>query len=214
MKNRIELLNIDCMQYMSTQEDNAFDLACVDPPYGIGKNWNKDTVSKFYKHKSSYDNKNIPDEKYFLELFRVSKNQIIWGANYFWKYLKPTSNIIWWDKLIRPEKHLRSAGELAWTSITRWPANQFTFSWNGCATSEPRSGIHPHEKPIALYKWLLNNYAKKGQTILDTHLGSGSSAIAAYYFGCDFVGCEIDKDYFNATQKRFDHETRQMVLFG
>ncbi len=206
----IKILNIDCMEYMADWPDNAFDIAIVDPPYGIGKNWKKDKKSQFYRHNSSYDNEKRPDKKYFKELFRVSQDQIIWGANYFWDHLRPTSHIIWWDK--KNTVQFRSDGELAWTSITKWPANQLTYTWNGFCTAEPRSGIHPHEKPIGLYRWLFEKYAKPGQRVLDTHLGSASSAIAAHYFGCDFVGCEIDEEYHKKGVERFDRETRQMCL--
>ena len=208
----IKIYNEDCLPAMRQMKDNEFDLAIVDPPYGIGKNWNKDTSSKFYKHKSSYKNDKPPGGEYFKELFRASKHQIIWGANYFWQYLNPTTNIIWWDKVINPIKHKRSAGELAWTNITRFPANQFTFSWNGCATSEPRYGLHPHEKPVLLYKWLLKIYANPGDRILDTHLGSGSIAIACWDMGFDLVGYEIDKDYYKAAMKRFKNHTAQLQL--
>jgi len=207
-----KIYNMDCMDGMKKFPDNYFEIAIVDPPYGIGKNWNKDTASKFYKHKSTYKNENIPDEKYFIELFRVSKNQIIWGANYYWQYLKPTTNIIWWDKMIDPLKHLRSAGELAWTNITKLPANQFTFSWNGCATSEPRYGFHPHEKPISLYAWLLRNYATAGDKMLDTHLGSASSVIACIELGFDYIGFEIDKGYFENAKKRNEQFKAQTVF--
>lgn len=205
--------NMKCEDAMPAFPDNFFDLAIVDPPYGIGKNWNKDTASKFYQHRSSYDNQTIPDGNYFAELFRISKNQIIWGANYYWRFLPETSNIIWWDKMIDPKKHLRSSGELAWTSITKFPAHQFTFSWNGCATSEPRSGIHPHEKPITLYRWLIQNYGEDAETILDTHLGSGSSRIASDMEGKKFIGFEMDTDYYNSQEKRFEEYKRQLRLF-
>ncbi len=209
----IKLIHGDCLPAMEAMADNEYDLAIVDPPYGIGENWKKDTSSKFYKHKSSYKNDKIPDDRYFKELFRVTKNQIIWGANYYWQYLKPTTNIIWWNKMIDPIKHLKSAGELAWTNITKLPANQFNFSWNGCATSEPRYGFHPHEKPVTLYKWLLKNYAKPGDKILDTHLGSGSIAIACWDMGFDLTGYEIDKDYYDAAVNRFENHRRQLQIF-
>ena len=209
---KINLYNLDCLPAMKAMQDNEYNLAIIDPPYGIGEQWKKDTASKFYRHKSTYENK-LLNELYFIELFRVSVNQIIWGANYYWNWLPPTSHIIWWDKMIDPAKHLRSAGELAWTSITKWPANIFRFSWNGCAVSEPRSGIHPHEKPTALYKWLLKNYAKPSDKILDPLLGSGSSAIAAYDMGFSFTGYEIDKSYFLAAQDRFKRHKAQGRLF-
>lgn len=197
---------------MKTLPDNAFDLAIVDPPFGIGKNWKKDTRSKFYKHQKSYNNEKPPAKAYFKELFRVSKYQIIWGCNYYWQHLEPTNNLIFWDKGIEPDKHLRSAGNLAWTNITKYPFNKVMLWWCGAITCEPRSGIHPHESPVLLYKWLLHNYAKKGWKILDTHLGSGSSRIAAYDMGFDFTGIELDKYYFEAQEKRFKQHIAQLTL--
>lgn len=209
----IKLINADCLPAMKDMPDKAYDLAIVDPPFGIGKNWKKDTGSPFYRHKSSYQNNKIPSKKYFSELFRISRHQIIWGANYYWKYLSPTSNIIWWNKKIDPIKHLRSAGELAWTSVTKFPANMVTLTWNGCCTCEPRTGFHPHEKPVALYKWLLTNYAKQGDKILDTHGGSMSIAIACHDLGFDLDLYEIDKDYFQDGKERVESHQRQTMLF-
>jgi site-specific DNA-methyltransferase (adenine-specific) len=215
----LELLNIDCMDYMSGLEDNAFDLAIVDPPYGIGAPKMSATPNERKKRilnnrlnlgcgklknrvlnnsNCEWDNE-IPNNDYFNEIRRVSVNQIIWGGNYF--DLPPTRGIICWDKM-QPWPNF-SAWEMAWTSFDN-PAKLFKF--------DNRTGdkIHPTQKPVRLYDWLLQNYATSGMRILDTHLGSGSSAIAAHYFGCDFVGCEIDKDYFEAAQKRFKRETRQL----
>ena len=207
-----KLYLMDCMEGMKTFPDKYFDLAIVDPPYGIGKNWNKDTASNYYRHKSSYKNKPL-NEDYFNNLFRISKDQIIWGANYYWNFLKPTSNIIWWDKFIDPKKHLRSAGELAWTSITKYPANSFRFSWNGCVRDGERIGIHPHEKPVQLYKWILHNYAKPDFKIIDTHAGSCSSVIAFLDYGCDWIAFEIDKDYYEAANRRIENHKLQLKLF-
>jgi site-specific DNA-methyltransferase (adenine-specific) len=207
----IELLNCDCMTFMATLPDKAFDLAIVDPPYGIGG----DALHSYRPIKGAGKLKNRainlmstefdaypPDEKYFAELFRVTENQIIWGMNYF--VLPATRGVICWDK-VQPWENF-SQIELAWTSFS-FPAKLYRY--------DNRTGgkIHPTQKPVALYDWLLRNYAKPNQRILDTHLGSGSSAIAAHYFGCDFVGCEIDVDYFNAAKERFDRETRQVAMF-
>ena len=207
----IELLNIDCMKYMATLPDKAFDLAVVDPPYNIGgdsihagrlkRGSGKLKNRAIQLLDSSFDE--IPlNENYFDELFRVSQNQVIWGMNYF--ELPRTRGVICWDK-VQPWENF-SQVELAWTSFD-FPAKLYRY--------DNRTGgkIHPTQKPIALYDWILRNYAKPGQRILDTHLGSGSSAIAAHYFGCDFVGCEIDVDYFNAAKERFDRETRQVAIF-
>ena len=195
------------MEYMKGCKDNEFDLAIVDPPYGIGrdggetgKNW------KLYESKE-WDAKR-PQAEYFIELRRVSKNQIIWGGNYFVEYLKPSMGWVFWDK---GQNLTMSDGELAYTSFERALRR---IIMNRCEIYKKTYLIHPTQKPRKLYDWLLTNYAEKGQKILDTHLGSGSSAIAAHYFGCDFVGMEIDEDYYEAACKRFKAETAQAALFG
>ena len=193
-------LNIDCMEYMATLPDNAFDLAIVDPPYGIGISSNP--VRQAHE-KKNWD-KSIPSKEYFIELFRVSKNQIIWGGNYY--DLPPTQNLIVWDKK-QPEDFSLAMCEFAWCSI-QMPAKIFSYS-----VLKEKGKIHPTQKPVALYEWLLNNYAKQGDRILDTHLGSGSSRIAAYNLGFDFVGCEIDKEYFDKQEERFARHTAQTSLF-
>ena len=202
----VELLNIDCMEYMRTLPDKAFDLAIVDPPYGI--NAGKMTMGSG-KHKFSKDkdwDSAIPTAEYFAELFRVSENQIVWGCNYFTEHLPPSPHWLLWDK---KNPNLSFAeGELAWV---RKGKNLRIFQ-HYSAMVEEGGKIHPTQKPVKLYEWLLTNYAKKGQRILDTHLGSGSSAIAAHYFGVDFVGCELDKDYFEAAKARFDMATKQLAM--
>lgn len=216
----IELLNIDCMEYMAEQPDGAFDLAIVDPPYGIGMDggeWkNTPAGQKSIKGKSKglrvekkgWDSK-IPDSQYFKELQRVSKKQIVWGGNYFTAHLSPKRCWLCWDKK-QPDGMKFSQFELAWTSLDEI-CQTFRMYPTHVAQGEK---IHPTQKPIRLYDWVLNKYAEKGQRVLDTHLGSGSSAIAAHYFGCDFVGCEIDPDYYQAAKERFDRETAQRALFG
>ena len=210
----IDLLNIDCMEYMATQPDKAFDLAIVDPPYGIGESGGtnasrgKSAIAKDYKPFHGGD-KYPPPSEYFYELRRVSINQIIWGGNYFTPHLPPSMGWIYWKK--KDSAADFSDGELAYTSFKR-ALRQFEFLWSGMWQENMKNKevrIHPTQKPRALYTWILTNYAKPGQRILDTHLGSGSSAIAAHYFGCDFVGCEIDPDYYRAACERFDRETRQ-----
>ena len=206
----IELLHCDCMEYMATVPDKYFDLAIVDPPYGIGRDGSKKTTSK-RKHGGrkahefkGWDNA-IPNKKYFDELKRVSKEQIIWGANYFSEFLPPSMGWVFWDK---GQRICNSDGELAFTSFQKAlrvvEYNRVELLIEGT--------IHPTQKPIKLYNWLLTNYAKKGQKVFDSHLGSGSSAIAAHYFGVDFVGCELDKDYFEAAKARFDMATRQLAM--
>ena len=208
----IELLHCDCMEYMATVPDKYFDLSIVDPPYGIGRDGSKQTKTKRkgrnYARKAhefkGWDNA-TPNKTYFDELMRISKNQIIWGANYFSEFLPPSMGWVFWDK---GQRICNSDGELAFTSFQKAlrvvEYNRVELLIEGT--------IHPTQKPIKLYEWLLTNYAKKGQRILDTHLGSGSSAIAAHYFGVDFVGCELDKDYFEAAKARFDMATRQLAM--
>lgn len=199
----VDLLNIDCMDFMSGCRDKQFDLAIVDPPYGldianmnmgVGKSLKCSNIRN-RKWKSSDWDKAAPSEDYFKEIRRVSINQIIWGGNYF--DLGGCRHYIIWDKEM-PHGMSFADCEFAWTSFNKAP-RIFRYS----AYLNKSEKIHPTQKPPELYKWLLKNYAKSGDKILDTHLGSGSSAIAAYDGGFDFVGCEIDKDYFNAAEKRF-----------
>lgn len=196
----ITLLNCDCMEYMATLPNKSFDLAIVDPPYGIGIS-NNPFRQKY--DKSDWDS-NIPNTEYFKQLFRTSKNQIIWGGNYFG--LPASQGFVIWDK-IQPEDFSSSMCEFAWMSFQS-PAKIYK---KHVVTSE-KNKIHPTQKPVKLYEWLLTKYAKPWQRILDTHLGSGSSAIAAHYFGVDFVGCELDKDYYNSAKARFESETQQIAM--
>jgi len=199
----IELLNIDCMEYMKGCEDNAFDLAIVDPPYGIGIN--SSGRLGHYGGKKQWDSE-TPTSEYFDELERVSVNRLIWGGNYF--ILPPTRCFVIWDKQ-QPEDVSFASCEYAWTSFDKSAKTYYQRPQN-----MDFYRIHPTQKPVKLYEWLLTNYSEQGQKILDTHLGSGSSAIAAHYFGVDFVGMEIDKDYYDDAVKRFDAETAQIDLFG
>ena len=200
----VELLNIDCMDYMAKVPDKAFDLAIVDPPYGIG-------IAK-------WDTK--PDQKYFDELFRVSKNQLIWGANYF--NLPHSEAWICWHKTAGFQRRAlngQSDFELAWTSFDRKARLiPYTYSGNIRGLTKNRTDynytpIHPTQKPVELYELVLEDYATEGNNILDTHLGSGSSAIAAYKMNFTFVGCEIDNSYYAAAVKRYSNETMQQSLF-
>lgn len=199
-----EVYNMDCLEGMKQYPDKYFDLAIVDPPYGLLK----DSSNGRGKLKNRIFNGNIehwdkaPDKSYFDELFRVSKNQIIWGGNYF--DLPPTRGFVIWDKK-QPFPNF-SRCEYAWMSF-QVPSKIFEFD------NRTSDKIHPTQKPIKLYEWLLMNYAKQGNKILDTHLGSGSSRIASYRNGFDFVGFELDKDYFDAQEKRFKIETAQQQLF-
>ena len=199
----IELLHMDCMEYMKTCKDNEFDLAIVDPPYGIGISSNP---VRQQHAKKGWDSV-IPEHEYFSELMRVSVNQIIWGGNYFLDYLGATKGFLIWDK-VQPHDFSLAMCEMAWTSIQK-PAKIFKKS-----VLAERGKIHPTQKPVKLYEWLLSNYATPDMRILDTHLGSGSSAIAAHYFGCDFVGMELDEDYYKAACDRFKRETSQIDMFS
>ena len=214
------------MDYMANQPDNSFDLAIVDPPYGIGMDGkamsNRASNSpKFmgYKgrvyHGDGWDDNPMPIE-YFIELKRVSKHQIIWGANHFIENIPKANSSSWvvWYKNGQNPQSTNADCELAITSH-KTAVKYFRYDWSGFgAVNSGESKIHPTQKPMRLYQWLLTNYAEKGQRILDTHLGSGSSAIAAHYFGVDFVGMEIDKDYYDAACKRFDNETAQIDMLG
>ena len=220
-----EVYNMDCMEYMKTVPDKFFDIAIVDPPYGIkapnmvmggGFSGGKYNSSKFKENKkrkikeneSEYTWDNIPpDENYFKELFRVSKNQIIWGGNYF--YLPPTRGILIWDKK-QPWENF-SQIEIAWTSFDK-PAKLYR-QINSGANSEKK--IHPTQKPVELYMYLLSRFAEKGNKIFDSHLGSGSSRIAAYEYGFDFYACELNKTYFDKQEERFKKFAEQKLLdFG
>jgi len=215
-----ETYNMDCMEYMRQFPDKHFELAVVDPPYGIDaasdvrgdtKYGKAATKSKSYG-KKDWDNYK-PNLEYFQELRRVSKNQIIWGANHFISHM-PYDSSCWivWDK--ENGENGYADCELAWTSF-KCAVRKFKFKWQGMLQQNMKDKehrIHPTQKPVALYKWLLSNYAKPGDKILDTHLGSGSSRIAAYDLGFDFYATELDKDYFDAQEKRFQNFKSQLKL--
>lgn len=209
----------DCVKALKRFNDKHFDLAIVDPPYGI--NINKAGWIKQKKQANPHTDKNwdeeIPSKEYFEELFRVSKNQIIWGGNYFTEYLPPSRCFFIWDKVCRMDQ---ADCEFAWASFDK-SARIFTYAKGNESGFAPklkgteRAGIniHPTQKPIALYAWLLHNYAKQNDLILDTHLGSGSSRIAAYKGGFNFVGFEIDAEYYEKQEKRFNDFKSQLRLF-
>ena len=214
---KIELLHIDCMSYMATLPDKAFELAIVDPPYGIG-DFNQKASRKI--HKEIKWNEDAPTEAYFLELHRVSKNQIIWGANYYAKYINSVGRIIH-DKVANTGKQLHELSDADIASHS-FGVNikMFRYGWRGNVQGDQinwkneglDARIHPCQKPVALYKWLLHNYAKPGDRILDTHGGSRSLAIACHQMGFDHVSCELDKDYHEASVKRFKEQTKQLSL--
>ena len=209
------LYNQDCLEAMKDMKDNQFDLAIVDPPYGINITKNKRLNNN---SKKDWD-KEIPTPEYFKELFRVSKNQIIWGGNYFIEYLKNTRCYLNWDKLNHSDTYADC--EMAWTSFDKnakifkymWDGNRYGFIGAIQGVGKKSIRTHPTQKPVALYEWLLMNYAKEGDTILDTHLGSGSIAIACHNLGFNLAGYEIDKNYFEAANKRINEHKKQLTIF-
>lgn len=228
----IELLHDDCMKVMARYPDKAFDLAIVDPPYGRGEDGGTDRTHAVKQKNGSvmiardggYARKHWdsapPDATYFAELQRVSRHQIIWGANYMPVLLK--GGAIVWDKM--NDGADQCGAEIAYSSLND-RVDVVRYMWRGMMQGEAvgspfqqgnkalnEKRIHPTQKPVKLYEWLLTAYAKPGQRILDTHLGSGSSAIAAHYFGCDFVGCELDPDYYKAACERFAEATKQISM--
>jgi len=217
-----EVTNEDCMVGIARYPDKYFDLAIVDPPYGIGLDMvnNHGTFKTIHKEKGW--NNQIPGPEYFEELYRVSKHQIIWGCNYYASFIPAVGRIVH-DKLLEiKDTALRySECDLASCSLQK-RITIFRYKWNGNVQGNTinwkntgaDARIHPTQKPLALYRYLLTNYAKSGDKILDTHLGSGSSRIAAHEMGFDFTGFELDKEYFDAQEKRFEKYLSQQVLFA
>lgn len=195
--------NMDCMEGMKQFPDNFFDLAIVDPPYGI-EITTSGRLKKYNSKNPQWDN-NPPGKEYFEQLFRVSKNQIIWGGNYF--DLRPTKCFLIWDKR-QPEDVSFASCEFAWTSFGGVAK---TFYLSPLHTGEHR--IHTTQKPVALYSWILSKYAKPGDKILDTHVGSASSLIACHRLGFQYVGFELDPDYFLAANDRLEREKAQVSIF-
>jgi site-specific DNA-methyltransferase (adenine-specific) len=212
------ITNEDNMTMMSRYPDNYFDLAIVDPPYGIGEDGKKNhSRGKFAKPKKflikEWDNKTASKE-YFKELFRVSKNCIIWGANHFFEKINKNSSCwVVWDK--KNGNTDFADCELAFTTF-KTAVRKFEFRWNGMLQEDMKNKefrIHPTQKPAKLYEWLLTNYAQENEKILDTHLGSGSIAIACHNLHFDLTACELDKDYFDAAMKRINNHKKQLRLF-
>jgi site-specific DNA-methyltransferase (adenine-specific) len=210
----LDLRRMDCMELMAQYPDKYFELAIVDPPYGINivTQFKKTTESKSSMMRgmkgvtgSEWDD-DVPSGKYFEELRRVSNNQIIWGGNYFLDHLKATRCCLSWDKINGTNN--MADFELAWTSFSgscrRFAMHHFSAGYD--------QKIHPTQKPVALYNWLLENYAKPGDKILDTHMGSGSIAIACHYRQHHLTACELDEDYFRDACKRIEKETRQLTF--
>ena len=207
----VKMHNADCMDFMRELPDKYYDLAIVDPPYGIGasKGVGLHSRRKFQKSEKEWDNE-VPKEQYWSELFRVSKNQIVCGANYFIEYLYSSKSFICWVKN-NPAPNFAQA-ELLWTSTNvngkvynSEKQIQHEIMWEG-------GSIHPTKKPVKLYEWLLMNYAKEGDKILDTHGGSGSICIACHNLGFDLDWIELDKDYFDAATKRFKQHAAQLRI--
>lgn len=200
---------MDCMEGMKQFPDKYFELAIVDPPYGMEKKLSKTSrIAKYGQIHTVNDLK--PDKCYFDELFRVSKNQIIWGYNHLSDLLPKCTSFIFWYKHQPVISY--SDGELAWTSFNKI-ARCFDYPFSGSRGADTDSKrIHPTQKPIELYKWLLNNYAKQGDKILDTHVGSASSLIACHECGFDYVGFELDKEYFNKAIERLNSHKSQVSM--
>ena len=218
-RSSINIYNQDCMEAMKQMSDNEFDLAIVDPPYGIGEDGasnhsrSKKAKSKLYTPKD-WDNKPA-SKNYFMELNRVSKNQIVWGANHFIENIPNANSSCWivWDK--DNGQNDFADCELAYTSF-KTSVRMFTWKWHGMLQQDMKNKehrIHPTQKPVQLYKWLLTNYAKNGDKILDTHLGSGSIAIACHDLKFDLTGYEIDKEYYDNAMERIERHKRQLNLF-
>ena len=213
--DKITITNEDNMLLMARYPDNYFDLAIVDPPYGIESFKNiKETKNKIKnRFVSGIWNDKYPTELYFNELFRVSKNQIIWGGNYF--NLPPTRCYIFWDKMVQVENF--ADGELAWTSFDK-NTKLFKYAWGGLSDgvlgrNKKEKSIHPTQKPKELYKYCLDKYAKQGDKILDTHLGSGSIAIACHDYKFELTACELDPEYFEKAKQRIINHVAQQSLF-
>lgn len=220
LTDKIQITNEDNMVLMARYPDKYFDLAIVDPPYGLkianseylgndknDKRWNG--RANGYRHiKKDWDNE-VPNSEYWNELFRVSKNQIVWGWNYYVSYFNDCPSYIVWNKEASGNY---SDCEMAWCSI-KGTNKIFKWLWNGFRKQQPEARIHPTQKPVPLYKWLLDKYAKQGDKILDTHLGSGSIAIACHDYGFELTACELDKEYYNKAIERIKNHINQQKLF-
>ena len=214
----MNITNEDNMELMARYEDNYFDLAIVDPPYGIGedgaKNHSRDKATKATRYTpKNWDNK-APKTEYFKELKRVSKNQIVWGANHFIENIPNANSSCWivWDKDNTGDF---ADSELAYASF-KTAVRNFKWRWNGMLQQNMKNKeirIHPTQKPVSLYEWVLHKYAKEGDKILDTHLGSGSIAIACHNMKYDLTACELVKEYYNAAIKRIEQYKRQIRIF-
>lgn len=206
--DKIEITNEDNMALMSRYPDNYFDLAIVDPPYGIGMDGGNVGYKGFNNFEKKVWDKAIPEQEYFKELFRISENQIIWGGNYFG--LPSTRCFLVWDKGEGFYNRTYAECELAWTSFDK---NTVKYKRDPLAKGDYKGKIHPTQKPTALYKWILDKYTKQGDKILDTHLGSGSIAIACHDYGFELTACELDKEYYDKAIERIKNHVSQQKLF-
>lgn len=207
-----KMYNMDCMDFMADIPDNYYDLACVDPPYGIGAN--KMTLGngkkKIYRGQADWDN-TIPTAEYWEQLFRVSKNQVVWGGNYMTEFLKPTGAWLFWDKGTGENDF--ADGELAWTSYNG-ALRKITKSWVGANAKDGLERIHPTQKPIQLYEWIYHNYLPQGGKVIDTHAGSQSNTIAALKAGnIEIDAIELDKEYFEKSVQRVKDFAAQLTIF-
>ena len=218
--DKIQITNEDNMQLMARYPDGYFQLSIVDPPYGIGEDGAKNHSRGKATRPTMYTPKNwdssAPNKDYFIELTRVSKNVIIWGANHFIENIQNSNTSSWivWDKQ-NGENDFADC-ELAWTNH-KTAVRKFEFRWAGMLQGDMKNKetrIHPTQKPVALYKWLLDKYAKQGDKILDTHLGSGSIALACHDYGFELTACELDKEYYDAAIKRINNHVSQAKLFA
>ena len=208
--DKITITNECNMELMKRYPDNYFDLAIVDPPYGI--DWmqqiqNPNTKANWNVYENKEWDKSIPTDEYWNELFRVSKNQIVWGGNYMINHLTPSPCWLIWDKM---QEFSGAVFEMAWTSF-KSPAKAFRMSRVEAYTNQVK--IHPTQKPVALYKWILDKYANQGDKILDTYLGSGSIAIACHDYGFELTACELDKEYYDKAIQRIKNHVSQQKLF-
>ena len=213
--DKITITNEDCMELLKRTPDKFYELAICDPPYGIGADKAQNNGGEkfgYKKYKDSDWDGSIPTSEYFKELFRVSKNQIVWGGNYMTEFLPPSMGWIIWDKGQRGFS--LADGEMAWTSFNK-AMRIFEFSRAGCIKSNNTmiEKFHPTAKPYELYKYCLDKYAKQGDKILDTHLGSGSIAIACHDYGYELTACELDKEYYDKAIQRIKNHVAQLKLF-